>query len=200
MEITLNKYYSLKSNSFPIDYSNYLVSQILSSDYLIENKTNKNFIKTREFSIIFKRSSLYKIKQHFPFLQSYLKIALHSKCNVFNLNALVMNGKSIVKPHIDASLGKYINTIIPATIVSVYYVKVPAEMKGGELIFWKHDYQIDKIKPRTNNLLYFRGNMIHSVAEVESSKPRISLVCDQYNLSEIHLRKVPDFKISNKNY
>jgi len=196
MQITLNKYYSLKSNAFPLDYLKSLEDLILSCPYLAENYTNDNFAGTKEFSLVFKRSGIREVERNFPSLEPYLRIALNSECNAFNLNALVIKEKSCVKPHVDSILNKDSKAITIATIVSILYVKVPPDLQGGELVFYKHGHQVCKIQPETNTLLYFRGDLIHSVNEVKTSQARISLVCDQYKLSETHLQQIPNFEIN----
>jgi Rps23 Pro-64 3,4-dihydroxylase Tpa1-like proline 4-hydroxylase len=195
MQINLNKYYSLKSKVFPLDYLKSLENLILSCPYLDENYTNDNFAGTKEFALTFKRSGIGEVERNFPSLEPYLRIALNSECNAFNLNALVIKGGSCVKPHVDSIINKDSKAITIATIVSVLYVKVPPDLQGGELVFYKHGHQVGKIQPEANTLLYFRGDLIHSVNEVKSSQVRISMVCDQYKLSESHLQGIPDFEI-----
>jgi hypothetical protein len=60
------------------------------------------------------------------------------------------------------------------------------------------DLQVGQIKPLTNTLLFFRGNLQHSVNQVKSSQARISLVCEQYNLSKTRLKQIPEFEIQSQ--
>jgi hypothetical protein len=197
MQISINKYYSLKSNAFTLDYLNELRMQILSCPYLAASNLNDRFAGTKGFSVKFKRSGIGEVERHFPFFQPYLRIALKSECNAFNLNPLILEGGSRVEPHVDCSLSDYCKAITIPTIVSVLYVQVPPDLQGGELVFQERKHQVSQIQPQANTLLYFRGDLIHSVNEVKSSQARISLVCEQYNLSETRLQQIPEFEIES---
>jgi hypothetical protein len=83
-------------------------------------------------------------------------------------------------------------------LVSVLYIQVPHALQGGELLLQASEHQVVQIQPQTNTLLYFRGNLKHSVNEVKSSQPRISLICEQYNLSETRLQQIPEFEIKSE--
>ena len=195
MQIVLNKYYSLKSKAFSLDYLKDLEKQIFSSPYLSASQLSDSFTGTQGFSVVFKRQGIDKVKHHFPFLYQYFKTALNSTCNAFYLNPLIIEKGTCVEPHIDCSISHYTKTNTVPAMVSVLYVKVPPDLRGGELVLQKSKQQIDKIKPQVNTLLYFRGNLEHSVNQVESSQPRISLVCEQYNLEANLLELVPEFRI-----
>jgi len=198
MQIVLNKYYSLKSKAFPLDYLKDLEKQILSSPYLAASQLSDSFTGTRGFSVVFKRQGIERVKHHFPFLYRYLQTALNSTCNAFYLNPLIIEKGTRVESHVDCSICHYTKAKTVPAIVSVLYVKVPPDLRGGELVLRKSEQQIDKIKPQVNTLLYFRGNLEHSVSKVESSQPRISLVCEQYNLEANLLELVPEFRIETK--
>lgn len=198
MTIFLNQYYWLSPKTFPLDYLDWLRMQILSSPYLAASQLSESFAGTKGFSVVFKRSGIGEVERHFPFFQLYLSVALMSTCNAFYLNPLVLEGGSRVEPHVDCSLsdpGKFI--AIP-TIVSVLYVQVPPDLQGGELVLQERGDKVGHIQPQINTLVYFRGNLTHSVNEVKSSQARISLVCEQYNLSETRLQQIPEFKIQSR--
>lgn len=196
MQVTTNKYYEFKTNAFPLDYLAYLRQQILASPYLGASQLSESFIGTKGFSIVFQRSSICEVEQHFPFFQPYLKDALKPRCNAFYLNPLVLEGGTCVQPHIDSSLSQNKYILIP-TVVSVLYICVPLDLKGGELLLHEHCFQVARIQPQANILLHFRGNLKHSVNEVKSSHSRISLVCEQYKLSEARLQQIPKFEIKS---
>lgn len=198
MQIVINKYYSLKSQAFSYIYLKSLEEQILSFPYLAASNLSDSFTGTQGFSIVFKRPGFNRVIKHFPFLQQYLKTSLSSTCNTFYLNPLIINPGAAVEPHIDSSISFYTKTTIIPEIVSILYVKVPLDLKRGELQLQKSDMQFENIKPQANTLLYFRGNLKHSVNKVESSQPRISLVCEQYNLAKNLLNIIPEFKIETK--
>ncbi|MGB5631318.1 MAG: 2OG-Fe(II) oxygenase [Waterburya sp.] len=195
MQIVLNKYYSLKSKAFSHSYLKHLGKQILFSPYLAASNLSNSFTGTQGFSIVFKRSRIDQVVDHFPFLQQYLAITLNATCNAFYLNPLVINSGTIVEPHVDSSISFYTKATTIPMIVNVLYVKIPPDLRGGELQLQKSDHKIEKIKPQANTLLYFRGNLKHSVSKVESSQARISLVCEQYNLTENILNLIPEFRI-----
>lgn len=189
------RYYAQRTNLFPLNYLEELEKSILSSPYLADNQLSENFAQTRGFSVVFKRASIEKVEQEFPFFKNYLQIALKNPCNAFYLNA---NG-SRVEPHVDCSISSYERIMLVPQLVSVLYVKIPDDLQGGELILELEDKPVGKITPQRNNLIYFIGNLLHSVNPVISSQPRISLICEQYNLPDERLAKIPDFDIqSNK--
>ena len=198
MQIILNKYYSLKSNAFSIDYLKSLEKQILSCPYLAASQLSDSFAGTKGFSVVFKRSGIEQVEHRFSFLQQYLKTALNATCNVFYLNPLIIESGTGVEPHIDCSISSYIKKHTTPTIVSILYIKVPNDLKGGELQLQKNNLQLEKIKPQANTLLYFRGDLRHSVRQVKSLETRISLVCEQYNLEDNLLERLPEFKIETK--
>jgi hypothetical protein len=195
MTTALSKCYAQRHNVFPIEYLNELRSQILYSPYLAASQLSDSFAGTKGFSVIFKRSSLSKVEQQFPFFEPYLKVALKQACNAFYLNALVLESGTRVEPHVDCSISSYGMMFTIPNLVSVLYVQVPQDLKGGELVLQADEHQVGTIQPRINTLLYFRGDLVHSVNEVKSSQPRISLVCEQYNLSETRLQPIPEFEI-----
>jgi hypothetical protein len=54
----------------------------------------------------------------------------------------VSNQGSRVDPHIDRSLRSYCKIIEPLAVVSVLYIRVPANMEEGELVLSSHKRQI----------------------------------------------------------
>lgn len=172
--------------------------QILSSPYLAASQLSESFAGTKGFSVVFKRLGIGEVERHFPFFQPYLSVALMPTCNAFYLNPLVLEGGTRVEPHVDCSLSDHGKFIAIPTIVSVLYVQVPPDLQGGELVLQEREHKVGQIRPQTNTLLYFRGNLTHSVNEVKSSQARISLVCEQYNLSETRLQQIPEFEIQSR--
>lgn len=75
---------------------------------------------------------------------------------------------------------------------------VPDDLVGGELILRSHRQQVGKIRPQANNLVFFQGDLTHSVNPVTSSSVRLSLVCEQYNLEEAELRDIPEFTLESR--
>ncbi len=192
------KYYSKKLNAFDIAYLNNLRGAILASPYLTINNLNRDFIGTKGFSLVFQRSKIDKVEEDFPFFKPYLDLALQSNCNAFYLNPLLLQSGSRVDPHIDRSLRSYCKTVEPPLVVSVLYIQLPPNLEGGELVLRRQKQQVGQIKPEVNTLLYFQGDLTHSVNMVKSTGTRLSLVCEQYNLGESELRDIPAFTIESR--
>ncbi|HAJ59274.1 MAG TPA: iron-regulated protein [Cyanobacteria bacterium UBA8543] len=191
-------YYHQHPNVFPITYLNDLRGEILACPYLAINNLNRDFISTKGFSVVFQRSELGEVERRFPFFKPYLERALKSTCNAFYLNPLLLKEGSRVDPHIDRSLRSYCKTVEPPLVVSVLYVQVPPNLQGGELVLRCHKQQVGQIKPKLNTLLYFQGDLTHSVNAVKTTGTRLSLVCEQYSLSETQLQDIPAFTMESR--
>jgi 2OG-Fe(II) oxygenase superfamily len=192
------KYYQQRSNPFPNNYLNDLWGEIQACPYFAVNNLNRDFVGTKGFSVVFQRSGLARVERQFPFFKTYLDVALQSNCNAFYLNPLLLKEGSRVDPHIDRSLRSYCKSIEPPALVSVLYVRIPAEMKGGELILRRQKQQVGQITPKTNTLVYFQGDLTHSVNAVASKGSRLSLVCEQYSLLDRELESIPEFIVESR--
>ena len=192
------KYYSHHPNAFPPAYLNDLRGEILACPYLAVNNLNRDFVSTKGFSVVFQRSEIDRVEQKFPWLKLYLERALQPNCNAFYLNPLLLQAGSRVDPHIDRSLRSYCKTIEPPMVVSVLYVQIPDNLQGGELVLHSHRQQVGQIKPQMNTLVYFQGDLTHSVNAVQTTGTRLSLVCEQYDLSEVELRDIPAFTVESR--
>jgi len=133
-----------------------------------------------------------------PYFKPYLDLALLPSCNAFYLNPLLLKAGSRVDPHIDRSLRSYCKTVEPPAFVSVLYVRVPEDMQGGELVLKSQKRQVGQIKPQTNALIYFQGDLTHSVNAVTTAGNRLSLVCEQYSLNEDELEEIPYFTLESR--
>lgn len=198
-------YYQQQSNVFSSVYLSDLRGQILSCPYFAVNNLNRDFVGTKGFSVVFQRSAIDTVNQRFPFFKPYLERALQPNCNAFYLNPLWLKVGSRVDPHIDRSLRSYCKTIDPPAQVSVLYVQVPANLRGGELVLRAGKHHVGQIKPQVNNLVIFQGDLTHSVnavqlaaAESSQSEFRLSLVCEQYSLSPAELLDIPEFTIESR--
>ncbi len=58
--------------------------------------------------------------------------------------------------------------------------------------------QVGQIRPQLNTLLYFQGDLTHAVNEVTTPGTRLSLVCEQYSLSETELQEIPEFTLESR--
>ena len=191
-------YYHQQPSAFTAAYLSKLQKQILACPYFAINNLNRDFVGTKGFSVVFQRSGLSEVEQRFPFFKPYLSLALQPDCNAFYLNPLLLEAGSRVDPHIDRSLRSYCKTIEPPAIVSVLYVQIPPALQGGELVLRSNKRQVGQIRPQPNLLVHFQGNLTHSVNEVTSSGTRLSLVCEQYSLSEVELEEIPEFTLESR--
>nr|WP_226582283.1 2OG-Fe(II) oxygenase [Microseira wollei] len=191
-------YYHQHPNAFPIAYLNDLRGEILACPYLAINNLNRDFIGTKGFSVVFQRSEIGEVERRFPFFKPYLDQALQPTCNAFYLNPLLLQEGSRVDPHIDRSLRSYCKTVEPPLVVSVLYVQVPPNLEGGELVLRCQKKYIGQIKPEVNKLLYFQGDLTHSVNAVKTSGTRLSLVCEQYSLRDTELQDIPAFTVESR--
>jgi predicted 2-oxoglutarate/Fe(II)-dependent dioxygenase YbiX len=191
-------YYHQYPQAFSQLYLSELQGQILASPYFAINNLNRDFVGTKGFSIVFQRSHLTEVKQRFPYLKPYLNRVMQPECNAFYLNPLLLESGSRVDPHIDRSLRSYCETIAPPVVVSVLYVEVPTDLQGGELVLRSRKRQVGHIRPQANTLLFFQGDLTHSVNPVISAGMRLSLVCEQYNLEEAQLRDIPELQLESR--
>lgn len=192
-------YYRTSHNVFDPKYLSKLQKKILACSYFSVNNLNRDFVGTKGFSLVFQRSGISEVERHFPFFKPYLSVALQPTCNAFYLNPLLLQTGSRVDKHIDRSLRSYCKTIQPPDTVSVLYVQVPEVLEGGDLVLHCHKRQVGCIRPQVNTLLFFQGDLTHSVKEVKSPvSTRLSLVCEQYNLLETELEEIPEFAIESR--
>lgn len=194
----MNTYYRQQYSVFPVSYLSELEGQIRACPYFAVNNLNRDFVNTKGFSLVFQRSGLAEVEQRFPFFKQYLAIALQPECNAFYLNPLLLKAGSRVDLHIDRSLRSYCKTVEPPALVSVLYVRVPQDLQGGELVLQNGKRQVAQIQPQTNMLLWFQGDLTHSINPVTSSTNRLSLVCEQYSLSESERQNIPEFTLESR--
>lgn len=191
-------YFQQYSQVFSPTYLSQLKGQILNCPYFAINNLNRDFVKTKGFSIIFRRSHLSLVEQDFPYFKPYLERAMLPECNAFYLNPLLLQTGSQVDPHIDRSLRSYCKTVAPPLMVSVLYVDVPGDLIGGELILRSPKRQVGKITPQVNTLVFFQGDLTHSVNPVTQGRDRLSLICEQYCLDELELAEIPEFRLESR--
>ena len=192
------KHYQQQSNALPSEYLNNLWGEIQACRYFAINNLNRDFVGTKGFSVVFRRSHISTVEQKFPYFKSYLDLALQPGCNAFYLNPLQLKEGSRVDPHIDRSLRSYCKTVEPPAVVSVLYVRLPENMAGGELVLKSQKRQLGQIKPQANTLVYFQGDLTHSVNAVKTPGNRLSLVCEQYSLNEAELAEIPEFTVESR--
>ena len=156
-------------DAFPPAYLEDLKLQVRKHPCFTVNNLNRDFVKTRGFSVVFRREGLPQVLAAFPFFGPYLATALRSDCNAFYLNPLELEGGSRVDPHVDRSLRGYCKDVSTPLAVSVLYVDVPPAMQGGQLVLARGKRTLAKVQPRAGLLVQFDGDLVHSVDRVDSA-------------------------------
>ena len=185
-------------DAFPPAYLDELKLQVRKHPCFTVNNLNRDFVKTRGFSVVFRREGLPQVVAAFPFFAPYLQHALRADCNAFYLNPLELEGGSRVDPHVDRSLRGYCKDVSTPLAVSVLYVDVPPAMQGGLLVLARGKRTLAKVRPRAGLLVQFDGDLVHSVERVDTPGKRLSLVCEQYLLDERELAEVPEYAIETR--
>jgi hypothetical protein len=188
--------HTLQPDAFDADYLALLRQRIRQSRYFTTNNLNRDFVGTRGFSLVFRGAARERVVREFPWCGPYLDRALRSDCNAVYLNPLQLEQGSNVSPHIDRSLRSYVLDIDPPLLVSVLYVDVPKDLRGGELTLRRGRKFLGRVVPREGLLVQFDGDLEHGVGRVDT--PRLSLVCEQYLLDEGQLAMVPEFRIESR--
>jgi len=190
--------FTRQAQAFPPAYTKSLRAKILASRYFAVHTLNRDFVQTRGFSIVFRRDSLGRVERELPYFKPFLDRALREDCNAFYLNPLLLVTGSRVDPHIDRSLRSYCVHIDTPVCVSVLYVDVSPNMRGGELVLCRGRRHLGKITPATNTLVTFEGDLSHSIDRVVSDGTRLSLVCEQYRLTPEELEQIPEYAIESR--
>lgn len=185
-------------DAFASDYLAALCTAIRASRYFTTNNLNRDFIGTKGFSVVFRSAQRARVEAEFPHFAPYLARALRPDCNAFYLNPLQLQSGSRVDPHIDRSLRSYCKDIATPVQVSVLYVEVPQDMRGGTLVLQRGKKVLARVSPEAGMLVEFDGDLTHSVERVDSAGMRLSLVCEQYSLLEEELEMVPDYRIESR--
>ena len=188
----------LHPNAFPAAYLRQLRRQISASPYFTTNTLNRDFVRTRGFSVVFRTTERQQVVRTVPFFEPYLERALRPDCNAFYLNPLQLGPGSRVDPHVDRSLRSYCREVPVPVTVSVLYVAVPDDLRGGALLLARGKKHLARLQPVANTLLYFEGDLTHSIEPVESEGVRMSLVCEQYCLEADELERIPAFTIETR--
>lgn len=173
---------------------------ILASPYLAETDLNEGFTGTSGFTLLFHREQISRALKLLPELGAFLEVAMKPKANVFFLNPLVLHaGGNGVAAHADKTLISYVEQGEPPFpfCVSVLYLSLPSEKKGGKIVFHRAFGKLAK-RPVENLLLEFPGWLLHEVTPLTSepgSPARVSLVLEQYRLNDEMKAQVPSFRL-----
>jgi hypothetical protein len=164
---------------------------------------NVRFTGTEGFSIALTRSGLPRLKKSFPVFFEFLERTTPDRCNAFFINPLCIAKGAHVSPHVDRSLNTWTRPELPPfpVKVSVLYLDVAEDLEGGKLLLYPPLAAFHRkpvIVPRTGVLFEFRGDLRHEVAAVvQSSRPRVSLVVEHYDMPPYLLRKIPEFYVKS---
>lgn len=185
-------------NALPADEVEAIRQAILTSPFLASTQLTGGFSGTYGFSLTFRRSNLHEVAATFPDFVPFLIAAIQPGCNAFILNPLVVQAGRNVGAHVDCSFAGYSETVGCPALVSVLYVQIPADLQGGRLKLYRQGREVASVTPAPHTLLHFRGDLLHEVTAVLGEAPsletaRISLVVEQYRLSDPDLAKVPAF-------
>lgn len=190
--------FTLRPDAFDAAALARLARQVRACRWFTVNNLSRDFVGTRGFSVVFRREGEARVRREFPFFAPYMDRALRADCNAFYLNPLELSAGSRVDPHIDRSLRSYLPEIDPPACVSVLYVEVPAGMRGGRLVLARGKRHLGRVEPAAGALVEFEGDLTHSVERVESQGLRLSLVCEQYRLTDDELARIPGFAVESR--
>lgn len=201
-------------DALPADALAALRDGVLGSHLLGDSPLGGTFSATRGFSVTFHRSRAADVIARFPFVSPFLDLALdHARVrgvqrkpllggppvpNAFYMNVLVVPPGASVGKHVDATLGPSNGSVIPEA-VAVLYLDVPEDLRGGALALFADDALVEEIEPVPNRFVLFAGRLGHEVRAVSASRPRLSIVCEQYALSPGVLSAVPPLKVQSRN-
>lgn len=185
----------------------------MGSSLLGDSPLGGTFLATRGFSITFHRHRADDLRARFAFLAPFLALALdHARSsavqlrpllggppvpNAFYMNVLVVPPGASVGRHVDATLGPPTGRVMPEA-VSVLYLDVPEDLRGGELVLYTDDAEAGRVAPANNRWVLFSGSLGHEVTAVQASRARMSIVCEQYALSPGVLSVVPELKVHSR--
>ncbi len=173
------------------------------------------FQSSRGFAVIFRDEGRQEVTRHFPALSPWLARALGAPAidalrrwwlpvggrvpNAWYLNVLLVSRGGGVGRHVDATLRQVSgDTNAVPEVVSVLYLSVPSTV-GGQLALYEGGALRQRITPRENQAVHFRGDLSHEVQPFDGTDGvRASLVIEQYHLADQHLANVPDFKLESR--
>lgn len=157
------------------------------------------FEGSRGFGVAFTGAGRTTVRDRFPFLGPFLDLVAsvpvdllprrapwpsraRATPSAFYLNVLVVERGQGVGRHKDGTLGPALGGIgITPAVVSVLYLEIPGDARGGELALYDAHAELDAITPHPGLLVHFRGDLAHEVRPLDAGVgARTSLVCEQY--------------------
>jgi hypothetical protein len=181
--------------AFDVGYLRKLRQAVLGSPHLRSDPLNRDFVGARGFAVVFRAGAKDRVLREFPAFARYLELALDPTCGAFYLNPLLVGAGGRVDPHIDRSLRSYVKTVPPPTRVSVLYVALPKQLRGGELVLRRGKRELARHRPSLGELVVFDGDLEHAVTQVDGEGERFSLVCEQYTLTDAELDGIPEYLV-----
>ena len=195
--------YRISHDSFEPDFVEKTASFVKKHHLLAGTTLNTRFSGTEGFSIALTRSGVPRLKTSFPLFHEFLEKTTPDRANAFFINPLCINQGAHVAPHVDRSLNTWTRPELPPfpIKVSVLYLDVADDLEGGTLLLYPPlmaFHRKPRITPQTGLLFEFRGDLRHEVAAVvKSSRARVSLVMEHYEMPPYLLRKIPEFYVKS---
>ncbi len=176
------------------------------------------FESSRGFALAFRRDGLGDVLDRLPCVRAFVEQALDNSAyraltppfarllrggpNAFFLNLLLLKTGAGVGAHVDTTLSDAsgLPGATPA-LVSVLYLEVPPDLRGGELVLWRGPRHVGTVRPEAGTFLHFRGDLRHEVREVSGlaeGSLRVSLVCEQYVLPKKALRRLQRCRVLSR--
>jgi hypothetical protein len=75
---------------------------------------------------------------------------------------------------------------------------VPADLSGGALTLTNPKGEREEVPPREGRFVMFAGHLLHAVAPLQASAPRVSWVLEQYALDSEALATVPRLRVHSR--
>jgi hypothetical protein len=167
------------------------------------NGLGPRFAATRGFAYQMRIEGLLDLARLLPPLSPDEACLAAPGANALFANALVVEDGGSVGLHVDASLSGAVGERVVPELVTVLYAAVPAQLRGGALVFRERGEKIAVVEPEAGKLVVFRGDLAHAVERVSvrgargglcgQEASRMSLVCESYTLPPAHLARIPRF-------
>jgi hypothetical protein len=198
-----------------------MLEALLASPLVARSTLAGSFRQTRGFAITFREDGREALTRRFPLLAPFVDRVLseqeasaltsfsdrlrgpasQARANAFYLNLLLVGDGGSVGRHTDATLRgpSGVDHAVPAR-VSVLYLAVPANARGGELRLFRGARRVAQVRPRPGALVHFRGDLQHEVAPLSAPGPslRASLVLEQYAFAPDACSRLPAFQLHSK--
>lgn len=191
---------------------------LMSSPFVAKSQLNGAFATSRGFGVAFTAAGRAQVEERIPPLAPFFALAIDTlpqtrlqafwsrrrvpEPNAWYLNLLLVGTAGGVAPHIDATLARAagVDAATPS-VVSVLYLQVPREGRGGELVLARGRALVGVVHPVERTLLHFKGDLEHQVRALEDAPQdaaRASLVLEQYHFEPDALARLPAFRLDSR--